>query len=447
MSRRLTATLCFGVALNPLNSTMIATALSPIGRDFGVGTADIAWLVSVMYLASAIAQPVAGRLADEFGGRRVFVAGCALVAVAGLVGALGMSLALLVVSRMMIGLGTALIYPAAVSMVRERAEPLGMPSPTGPLRALNGATLIALMVGPPLGGVLVDLFGWQAVFAANLPLGAASLAAGLLCLPTTQPVARHNPLWRVIDLPGVLMFGATITIFQILVATLSTFAYLLGPALAGVVLIFVRMELKTEHPFLDFRMLATNPALVRTYLRIILTFILIYGVIFGVTPWLQDGRGLTASAAGLLFLVMSGVAAVTSFMGTWGSRPYWALLIPALALLAGSLAMVVLDSATSILHIGCMMALFGIANGMAQVANQIIVYQVSPPTQVGASAGMSRTAQYLGAMIATGVITVAFSEGGHQPGIEQLALILISVSAILVIVTTVDPSLRRQTDS
>ncbi|NYI47794.1 MFS family permease [Nocardioides aromaticivorans] len=132
---------------------MIATALSPIGRDFGVGTADIAWLVSVMYLASAIAQPVAGRMADEFGGRRVFVAGCALVAVAGLVGALGMSLALLVVSRMMIGLGTALIYPAAVSMVRERAaEPLGMPSPTGPLRALNVATLIALMVGPPFGG-------------------------------------------------------------------------------------------------------------------------------------------------------------------------------------------------------------------------------------------------------------------------------------------------------
>ncbi len=101
------------------------------------------------------------------------------------------------------------------------------------------------------------------------------------------------------------------------------------------------------------------------------------------TPWLQDGRGLTASAAGLLFLVMSGVAAVTSFMGTWGSRPYWALLIPALALLAGSLAMVVLDSATSILHIGCMMALFGIANGMAQVANQIIVYQVSPPHPSG----------------------------------------------------------------
>ncbi len=129
----------------------------------------------------------------------------------------------------------------------------------------------------------MDLFGWQAVFAANLPLGAASLAAGLLFLPKTQPAARHNPLWRTIDLPGVLMFGgATITIFQILVATLWTFAYLLGPALAGVVLIFVRMELKTEHPFLDFRMLATNPALVRTYLRIVLTFVLIYGgVIFG----------------------------------------------------------------------------------------------------------------------------------------------------------------------
>jgi MFS family permease len=75
--------------LNPVNSTMIATALSPIGREFGVGAGATAWLVSVMYLASAIGQPVAGRLADQFGPRRVFLTGGLLVAVAGVVGALG----------------------------------------------------------------------------------------------------------------------------------------------------------------------------------------------------------------------------------------------------------------------------------------------------------------------------------------------------------------------
>ncbi|MGK2931868.1 MAG: MFS transporter [Solirubrobacterales bacterium] len=447
MSRRLTSTLCFGAALNPLNSTLIATALSPIGGEFGVGTAGVAWLVSVMYLASAVVQPVAGRLADEFGGRRLFVAGSALVAVAGVVGALGTSLALLMASRVTMGLGTALIYPAAVSVVREQTELSGLPNPARPLRALNVAALVAFMVGPLLGGVVVDTLGWQAVFALNLPLGAMGLAAGLLWLPKTQSAAREYPVWRLIDIPGILLFAGTITIFQILVATLSSSAYLLGPALGLAILALVRFELAKDDPFLDFRMLASNRALVSTYLRIVLTFIVVYAVIFGVTPWLQDERGFTASSAGLLLLGMSGVGAVTSFVGTWGPGLLWSLLLPALALLAASTAMFALDGASSILYIGCMMALFGIPNGMAQVANQVMVYQASPRAKVAASAGLSRTAQYIGAMIATGVITLAFSGGGHQSGIGRLAICLILVSGLLVIVTVVDPSLRRQMDS
>lgn len=439
----LTTTLCLGAALNPLNSTMIATALSPIGDDFGVGAVDIAGLVSVLYLASAIAQPLAGRLADKFGGRLVFATGSALVAVAGLVGALAVSMALLVTSRVLIGVGTALIYPAAVSVVREVAERPGMPSPSGQLRAVNMAALVALTIGPLLGGILVDTVGWSAVFGANVPLAAVALVAGLLCLPKNPSSRRERPSWRMMDVPGVLLFGAVLMIFQVLVATLPRHPYVLALALGGAALMLVAWELRADDPFIDFRMLASNPALVGTYLRIVLTFVVTYGVIFGVTPWLQEGRGLSGSAAGLLVFVMSAFAIVASVMGTWGSRPFWVLLVTALFLLAGSLAAVPLVGTSPIFYIGFTMSLFGVANGMAQVANQVMVYRASPAAQVAASAGLSRTAQYVGAMTATGAIALAHSPGPQDRDIERLALIFVSVSALLVILTVIDPALRR----
>lgn len=439
----LTATLCLGVALNPLNSTMIATALAPIGSDFGVGGADIAGLVSVLYLASAIVQPVAGRLADKFGGRLVFAAGSALVAVAGLVGALALSMAMLVTSRVAIGVGTALIYPAAVSVVREVAQLPGMPSPSGQLRALNVAALVALTIGPLLGGILVDTMGWPAVFGANLPLATATLAAGLLCLPKSPSVRREHFSWRMVDVPGVLIFGLALIMFQSLVATLPPRPYVLALLLAGAVVMLVAWELRTDDPFIDFRMLASNPALVGTYLRIVLTFVVIYGVIFGVTPWLQEGRGLSGSAAGMLVLVMSGFAVATSVMGTWGSRPFWVLLVTALFLLGGSLAALSLAGTSSIVYIGFTMALFGVPNGLAQVANQVMVYRVSPAEQLAASAGLSRTAQYVGAMMASGAIALAFSAEPQDQSIERLALIFVSVSTLLVILTLFDPAVRR----
>jgi MFS family permease len=75
-----------GSVLNPVNSSIIAVALVAIGRSFGVGAAAVTWLVSALYLATAIGQPAMGRLADQLGPRRVYLAGLALVAAEGLAG-------------------------------------------------------------------------------------------------------------------------------------------------------------------------------------------------------------------------------------------------------------------------------------------------------------------------------------------------------------------------
>jgi MFS family permease len=145
----------FGSVLNPVNSSIIAVALASIGRAFGAGPASTTWLVSALYLATAIGQPTAGRLADLLGPRRVYLAGTVLVAAGGVLGCLAGSLAVLVVSRVVIGSGTSAAYPAAMALVRRQSRRLRQDPPGRVLGALAITGQASMAVGPVLGGVLI----------------------------------------------------------------------------------------------------------------------------------------------------------------------------------------------------------------------------------------------------------------------------------------------------
>lgn len=183
---RLMTPLLLGSLLNPINSTMIATALVAIGQDFHVGAADTAWLISAMYLASAVGQPSMGRFADRVGPRRVFVAGALAVCAAGLIGALAPTFTVLIVSRVVLGIGTAAAYPAAMAMLRAESQRVGRPTPRRVLGRLSLAALGSAAVGPTLGGLLAATAGWRAVFAVNLPLALLALAGALAWLPADR---------------------------------------------------------------------------------------------------------------------------------------------------------------------------------------------------------------------------------------------------------------------
>jgi MFS family permease len=107
-----------GSALNPINSSLIATALVPIAAALHVSVGRTAVLVSALYLATAIAQPTAGKLSEEFGLRRVFLAGILAVLAGGVVGGLGGDLSALVAGRVLIGVSTSTAYPSAMLLVR-----------------------------------------------------------------------------------------------------------------------------------------------------------------------------------------------------------------------------------------------------------------------------------------------------------------------------------------
>jgi MFS family permease len=343
------------------------------------------------------------------------------------------SLGWLVVSRVLLGIGTSAGYPAGVALIRRWAERVGDGSPTGGLSAISAAGQSAVAFGPPLGGVLVLLLGWRSIFWVNLPVAIASLVLVLMWVRPDGPIENMSARDRVrqLDLPGSLVFVATLT--ALLIALLTADWWLLAGAAAGAT-VLIRWELRASTPFIDVRMLIANRALSRTYLRQAATYVLFYSVFFGLPNWLERGRGLTPAQSGLVVLPVAGVGVITTIIAarlirTVGVRPV--LAIGSGALLVGSAALLLVHSHTSIIVLLMISAVLGIPNGFNSLGNQSAMYDAAPTSAIGVASGLLRTAQYVGANMASALLGVTIGAKADDAGLHQLAMIMGVLSVIL----------------
>jgi MFS family permease len=165
---RLIGTVMIGTILNPFNSSMIAVALLSLQRDFRVSPATATWLISGFYLAAAVGMPVMGQLADRFGPRRVFCVGLLVAGLASGLAPLSPAFGWLLGVRLLQACGTSVASPAALALFRAWSRDGRVPAHA--LGALSIASSVSAALGPVLGGFLVALVGWPAIFLANVPL-------------------------------------------------------------------------------------------------------------------------------------------------------------------------------------------------------------------------------------------------------------------------------------
>jgi MFS family permease len=435
--RRLIAPMVLGAVLNPVNSSMIAVALVPIGVAFHALPSQTAWLVSALYLATATGQPVVGRLVDRYGPRRLYLFSTALVGVAGVVGLLAPSLGVLIAARALLGIGTCAGYPAAMYLIRSEARRTGMDSPAGVLTALAVSAQTIVVIGPTLGGLLIALGGWRSIFAVNIPLAVACLVLGMLRLPETDGAPEKKPF----DYLGIALFAGMLTSLMLfLMAPTPGHLWLLALTLAagGV---FGWRELRFADPFIDLRVFGGNRPLIRTYVRTLLAQTIAYAVLYGYTQWLESGRGLSASEAGLVLLPMSLVGIGVSTLT--GRRPEFRakLLVGAVSQIVACALMLLLGGHSPIWLPILVAVVMGLPQGLNSLANQNAVYYQADPARVGASAGLLRTFTYLGAMVAAAAYGAFFRHGAGTAGLHHFAVFLIVVAALLVAVIVTDRSL------
>ncbi|MBD3005861.1 MFS transporter [Streptomyces sp. 5-10] len=441
--RKLLAPMILGSVLNPVNSSIISVSLVPIGAAFGAPPSQTAWLVSALYLATSIGQPVMGRLIDLYGPRRLFLAGATLTGIAGLIGLLAPNLGTLVVARVVLGFGTCAGYPASMYLIRGEARRTGQESPAGVLATLAVASQTIAVIGPPLGGLLIGLGGWRTTFAVNIPLAAAGLILGVWRLPKERPLAERTDERVRLDLIGMGLFAAMLVSLLLFLMEPRADRWYLPLLMAVAAAGFAVRELRAAEPFIDLRVFGGNPPLLLTYARALLVSVVSYVFLYGYTQWLQDGRGLTASQAGLaqLPLFLTGIAVSTATGRRAAVRGK--LLVGAVAQIVGCALLLPLQPDSAIWPLIVVALVFGVPQGLMNLALQNAVYHQADPERMGSSAGLLRTFFYLGAIVASSANGAFFGARADTGGLHGLAWFMLAITGLCLALTLVDRSLGR----
>lgn len=445
-SWRFVTPLFVGSALNPINSTLIATALVPIAADMRVSVGRTSVLVAALYLASAVAQPTAGKLSEEFGPRRVFLCGIGIVFLGGVLGSVAQNLTTLILARVLIGVGTSAGYPSAMLLIRRRAAAAGMDAPPGGvLGGLSIAGTVTVAVGPPIGGILVGALGWRSAFLINIPCAVVALTMAMHGIPrdaaATAPKRAREVAAR-LDVVGMLGFGGAMSALLVFLLALPHLTWIPLGIAGAVAAALVWWELRAATPFFDVRQLASNLALTRTYLRTALTLLGVYTVLYGLTQWLQAGRGYSAEQAGLLILPMGALAAIVIRPISARNLVRSPLIAAALSMLVASVGVLFLTTRSPVILIIGVTLIFGITTGTTTTGNQTALYAQAPADQLGTASGLFRTFSYVGSIASSTITGIIFRDKVTDHGLHSLAFILVGVAAVVLVMTVADRRLK-----
>jgi EmrB/QacA subfamily drug resistance transporter len=288
--------LCLSLVIIGLDNTILNVALPTLGSDLGASDSQLQWVVDGYTLVFAGLLLTAGSIADRFGRKRALATGLSVFGLASVVAAFAGSPGQLVAARCAMGVGAAFIMPATLSVLmhvfrdpQERAKAIGI------WAAVSG---LGVILGPSLGGLLLEHFWWGSVFLVNVPVAAGALLLGKALVPESRDPAAPR-----IDLPGAAL--STVGLFVLVWAIIEGGSgdWLSGRVLAGFATglgllgAFVAWERHTDAPMLDLRFFR-NPRFSSAALSLALVFFAMFGCMFFLTQYLQLVLGYGTLAAG-----------------------------------------------------------------------------------------------------------------------------------------------------
>ncbi|MFD1814625.1 MFS transporter [Rhodococcus gannanensis] len=308
--RAVVLTTVLGSSLAMLDSTVVNIALPRIGEDLGASVADLQWVVSGYTLTLASLILLAGALGDRLGRRRVFVWGTVWFTVASAVCALAPNVELLIAARVVQGVGAALLTPGSLALLSATIDSDDRGAAIGLWSGLGG---VASAVGPFLGGWLVEIASWRAVFWLNVPLAAAVVWVAVRHVPESRDPDAHGRL----DLPGT-----GLGVVALAALTYGLIAGVTVPVVVGIVAFaaFVVTERRSANPLVP-------PALFRSrvFTAANLVTAVVYaalgGVFFLLVLQLQLVAGYSPIAAGVATLPITVLMLVlSSRAGRWAQH-------------------------------------------------------------------------------------------------------------------------------
>jgi EmrB/QacA subfamily drug resistance transporter len=403
-----------------LDFTIVNVALPSIQRDLHLATTTLQWVVSAYAVAFGGFLLLGGRLADVYGRARMYRVGLVVFTAASISGGLAVEPRLLIASRVVQGIGAAVLAPAGLSLLvtswpgeAERSRALGT----------YGAVVSAgFASGAVLGGLLVEV-SWRLVFFVNVPVGIGLLVASMRLLPADPPGRGAQ---RQLDVPGAVTATAGVALLVLAVVRVGDTLQAAQPALLGgaaalLLAAFVVRERRAREPLLDLALLKD-----RGIAGANLTFIAVGAFsaaqVLLLTLYLQEGRGLSPVLTGLCFVPQAAGAFALAgpagrFVPALGPRRALAIsLFLALLALAGAAAAVLAGSLPGLL--AAQFAL-GVANRLSQVAATLAGTRgpAAARAEGTASALLTATRQCgsaLGVAVVSATLVATHGSTGHR---------------------------------
>jgi len=393
-------TCCLSLLIVSMDATIVNVAIPAIRTDLSASPAQMQWVVDIYTLVLASLLMLAGATGDRFGRRRVFQIGLVVFAAGSLACSLAPTIDVLIGARLLQGIGGSMLNPVALSIVsqiftgkQERARALGV---------WGGVVGISMVLGPIVGGLLIETVGWESVFWINLPICAAALVLTAIFVPESKSATMRN-----VDPIGQLL--AVAALFSIVYTLIEgpalgwTHLRVIGTAVVAVValLAFLRYEARREDPFLDLRFFRSIPFTSAT-VSAVSAFSAWGAFLFMMSLYLQGERGFSAMHTGLIYLPIALGALVFSplsgrLVGRYGARP--SLVVAGVLIVAASTMLTFLTNTTPVGPLLVVFAVFGI--GFAMVNAPITNAAVSgmPLDRAGAASAVTSTSRQVGVSI------------------------------------------------
>ncbi len=408
--RQTLAIIAGGVFMSVLDMTVVNVALGSLAAHLGATVGSVQWVVTTYLLALAATIPLTGWATRRFSASRVYTAGLILFTTGSALCAAAWSLPSLCAFRAVQGVGAGVLFPVAQTILSREAGPSRMAKA---MSIFGSVAVIAPILGPILGGFVVDHLSWRWIFLVNIPIGLASLALAVARLPepTTEPVGRP-------DLTGLLMLGGGLPLLIYGCTELAagaSFASFRGGGLflLGLALIaqFVFHALRVTRPLLDLKLFRN-----RTYWLASAALFVFSAAVFGpylVMPlFFRQVQHASPMLAGTLFASQGiGAAAAIHAGGRLAGRLPAGLLatIGAAAATLFTIPLATFTASTS--HGVAVAVLIGRGFGIGLVMIPLIAAALSEltPPQLSDGSAQNNVIQRIGSSIGTAAIAVLLS--------------------------------------
>ncbi len=396
----------FGVSLD---NTILNVALPTLARDLSASASQLQWMVDAYVLVFAGMLLVAGALSDRYGRRRALVVGLALFGLGSLLAPLVQTADQLILLRAFMGLGAAFTMPSTLSIIGDVFDADERPKAIAAWSSVSG---IGIVVGPVLGGWLLEHFAWGSVFLVNVPFVLVGVVAALAIIPESRAPGRTplDPIGAGLSVAGLvtLVYGIIEIPSRgwndpVIVASLVASAVL--------IVSFFAWERRVAHPMLDVRLFA-NPRFSAASLSVTLVFFSLMGALFFLTQYLQGVLGLSAFETGLRFIPIAlGVIVVSPFAAKATTR-FGARITTAAGLMtvAGGMALLAtVGLGSSDVHVGAVLFVLAAGIALAMTPATDAIMGALPKEQFGVGSAVNDTVREVGGAFGVAILGSLFA--------------------------------------